>query len=732
MRCVSLVALCLAVACPLLGSASAAADVFGPMSLASKSPSQQAEYAHDPAISADGRYLAFDGSFGGVTGAWRRDIQTGAVERVAGGDAELPSISEDGRYVSFTTTAALSPADHNEAPDVYVRDMSRGESEAGAFTLASAVDGGEEGLAYQVTGQPKEFGSVASGRSALSGDGRKVVFVTTAVSDLVGPRPPAAPSTPPLQVAVRDLDTHTTELASVAYPATNPPQPVEVRGGYGAVYPGGGSIPAFKAAPSYEPPTWIGASISADGSTVAWMGQDIGEQVPLLAAETLEPNYTEPLWRRIADGPLAPTRRITGGSDPANPACIASGEERVGPQASIADPCQGPFAALTGSSQGVWNDGFGDAIPRLSADGYAVAFLADAPLVSFGVSSASTVNNGELYVADMREGLTRDEALRPLTAPAGSNREDAATYDPIVDLGISPNGGRVAFTTMRTVFSLGSPSYVSVPSPEPGMLELFDVDLADETLTRVTAGYKGEASEHPHEVKLHSEGDPYNHKGDGALSPSYTNDGNTLAFASTASNLVYGDGNTPPPGGVREPFDGADAFTVSRVLFPPTSTETYISSPPATPTIAPEWRLGATALARRDGSVVLDVGVPSAGALRARATSAVMVLVSGSSRGRRARSRRPTVATREVARATGRASGGGLVGLTLRLPAGYVRLAERRGGLSAAVDVVFTSPGRPTLKVSLPVTFRRIVRAAKSSKARRVVAARGHVRGGRG
>ena len=42
-------------------------------------------------------YVAFDGSVGGVTGVWRRDLATDAIEQVAGGDAELPSISEDGQ-----------------------------------------------------------------------------------------------------------------------------------------------------------------------------------------------------------------------------------------------------------------------------------------------------------------------------------------------------------------------------------------------------------------------------------------------------------------------------------------------------------------------------------------------------------------------------------------------------------------------------------------------------------
>ncbi len=114
----------------LAGGASARADVFGSISLVSAgavagtSNDEQADHAGDSAISGDGRYVAFDGSFGGRTGVFRRDLVTGEVALVAGGDATMPSISEDGRYVSFTTTARLDEQnDTDAAPDVYVRDM---------------------------------------------------------------------------------------------------------------------------------------------------------------------------------------------------------------------------------------------------------------------------------------------------------------------------------------------------------------------------------------------------------------------------------------------------------------------------------------------------------------------------------------------------------------------------------------------------------------------------------
>ena len=93
---------------------------------------------------------------------------------------------------------------------------------------------------------------------------------------------------------------------------------------YGAVYTGQSA--SFEAPPPYgeyrlsSPP---GASLSADGSTVAWMGEDIGQQAALLSEETRNPDYTEPLWRRIAPGSETITERVTGGSDPANPACAS-------------------------------------------------------------------------------------------------------------------------------------------------------------------------------------------------------------------------------------------------------------------------------------------------------------------------------------------------------------------------------------------------------------------------
>ncbi len=216
----------------VIGAVSAAALIpvaaahasFGMPSLLTVSPREQADEVSSAALAGDGRYLVFAGSLDGAKGILRRDLQTGVVEPVAATDAygsspvrdaASPAISANGRYVSFTTSAALDPADdHNQQPDVYVRDMDASVPGDGApcgaygpcaYTLVSALDGTTAGLTY-ATGSAS--GSTAAARQAISADGRRVAFIVVAESDLAGP------ATPGGQVAVRDLDTRRTVLVS--------------------------------------------------------------------------------------------------------------------------------------------------------------------------------------------------------------------------------------------------------------------------------------------------------------------------------------------------------------------------------------------------------------------------------------------------------------------------------------------------------------------------------------
>ena len=494
---VVLVSACLVV---LVWPAVAGADIFSPIRLVSYGmlggdpEAQQAEYGHDAAISADGRYVAFDGSVGGVTGVWRRDLQSGAIEQVAGGDAALPSISADGNEISFTTNEGDSlPEVSHERPDadprpeavnVYVRDMANSPAGAAAeeaarapaeraFLIVSAPSGSSEPLRYtapptQATAQ----GSYAAGRSAISADGSEVAFVTTAISNLVaypaleaeersrGETP--APHTPAGQVVVRYLRTETTELVSRCRSGCEPGAAEALVAGAAAV--GEADFPGHPAAGGGP-----GASISADGSTVAWLGASISSQAPTLAAERLEPEYREPLWRRL---PAAATQtvRISGGGDPANPACAASGETAPPSPPSLADPCQGPFvlehAAGGGEPGGLWKGkSAGNSTPQLSEHGNVVAFLAQARLVGEGsdFGRGEGGQESDVYVANMEPGLSRVQALTPLSEVGPPNI--GAESDPVGDLAISPDGGEVAFTSVADPVPARQPR---ADQPAPG------------------------------------------------------------------------------------------------------------------------------------------------------------------------------------------------------------------------------------------------------------------------
>lgn len=706
----------------------ACADVFEPIQLVSAGPLQQADFAHDAAISGDGRYVAFDGSYGARFGVWRRDLRSGAVEAVAEcpptatQDCALrPSISADGRWVSFTTNMRLDPLnDTNNGPDVYVRDMeshepcleARPEGEPCEYELASAVSGAWKGLTYTYGtnfGEERELGSVATGRSAITADGRHVVFETTATSDLAGE------ATPAYQLAVRDLGAYppTTRLVTVRYDAagrreTSEPVPLQSEGAgqFGAVYPSG-TAPGFRA-------PWIGGSISADGSTVAWMGQEIAAQARTLPAEGLGAEYTEPLWRRIADGPQAPIRRVTGGGDPESAACIASGERAPALPPTLADPCQGPFdEEVQEGFAGVWEPGGRDAgnfVPQLNADGSTVAFLATARELAGGETFAKEPP-ADVYVANMAPGLTRVKALRKLTELAGGNLTEPSRTAPVTDLGISADGHQVAFATRRTVFALGSPAYVSPPAAEAAAAELYDADLANDTLTRVTQGFEGEPSG-PSRARTGS--------------PSFSSDGTVLAFSSAISNLVFGDGNAPQPGASQE-FDGSDAFLVHRRVFTPQPARNYISPEPGAPAVEPAWLIFASARSLPDGSVAVEAVVPGAGSLKASAVATVPVTAGSAARShRRPRrgARRLVVRTVATAEATGTAAGP--VSLVLHLSSAYRPLAA--GGLGADVLLTFTAAGHPQASGSLQAAFSGSTPATSTKRSRARRSRRAHQR----
>lgn len=136
-------------------------------------------------LSANGRYVAFEssasnlilGDFNGASDIYVKDLITGAISRVsvdaAGSQASShsygASISADGRFVAFASDADnLVPGDFNFITDVFVYDRF-----AASIQRVSVSSSGVEG-------------DGSSTQAAISGDGSRVAFVSTATNLVVG------------------------------------------------------------------------------------------------------------------------------------------------------------------------------------------------------------------------------------------------------------------------------------------------------------------------------------------------------------------------------------------------------------------------------------------------------------------------------------------------------------------------------------------------------------------
>jgi len=224
--------------------------------------------AASPAISANGRYVAFQGMFtggpgpAGVNQMWLRDLRGGTTRLVsrsnAGGPAHdqcfAASISANGRFIVFQSRADNLPGADGANFFVYLRDMKLGKTilvsrtrkgkpafgEAGTQSISSSgrlvvfrsldadLQGGDGSNAHvylrDVPGHRtilldrNERGRVANQSSefpAVSGDGRFVVF------DTIASNMPGGDGTHG-QVYIRNLDHGTIKRVSLGVKGMDP------------------------------------------------------------------------------------------------------------------------------------------------------------------------------------------------------------------------------------------------------------------------------------------------------------------------------------------------------------------------------------------------------------------------------------------------------------------------------------------------------------------------------
>src|SRR5689334_4894228 len=166
-----------------------------------------------PAISGDGRYVAFQSSAhnfsefnNSFTDVFVHDRQTGTTEQVSVASSGVPgngesgrfsgiSISRKGRYVTFASEASnLVPGDTNDARDVFVRDRQAGTTER---------------VSVGPHGAQAEGGEIGSVHPSISADGRYVAFESDATNLVPGD------TNGHEDVFVRDRQAGTTERVSV-------------------------------------------------------------------------------------------------------------------------------------------------------------------------------------------------------------------------------------------------------------------------------------------------------------------------------------------------------------------------------------------------------------------------------------------------------------------------------------------------------------------------------------
>jgi Tol biopolymer transport system component len=492
----------------------------------------------EPAIDADGTFVAFtttasnlgDGELPNVRvdHVYRADVDGGArllFSRTSMGapnaeDAFQPSISDDGSRVAFETGENLSPTDSGVNRDIYV-------SNGAASQLVSRADG-----AAGAVGNRPSFNGI------ISGDGKVVAFASQATN--LEP-PPGHDNDGLVDVYVRSLQDNTTRLLTIKADGTkttggdSSPTSVDTTG----------SVVAFLSTATNLDPAANGRGIedyvSKGGAlTLVSRGDGPDGAVPDgggAAAVSGDGNFAV----MTVDGTVA------GDADPRARIVIERDIGQATTRTVSRPPGSAPFANAGGDTEG----------GSVSADGRYVAFASDAPalgapaglgssifvrdVVTGSVTLASREDGAlgaplgfasepqlsadgrrvafvvegtpdQVYVRDLRAGRTfiasRAEGSDDSGSPLGDNDSFAPT--------ISDDGRRVAF--------LSSAANLSPDDTDNGL---------DSFVREVDAGHTllADRADGPTGAKADVE----------AFSTVISGDGHSVAFETSAANLVPGD-----------------------------------------------------------------------------------------------------------------------------------------------------------------------------------------------
>lgn len=348
----------------------------------------------NPAISADGRYVAFESRASNlvandgnnVSDVFVRDMQTGTTTLLSvnsagtGGaneDSFSPTISANGKVVVFESFSSnLSDIDANNKIDVFARDLQTGTTHVVSCNVGCNASGNNASFLPNV---PKD----KAPRANISDDGRVVVFESQATDLVTIPMAPNGFT----EAFARDLQTGTTTLLSVNIQGT-----MSV-GGTVPVISGDGRYAVFQAS----------APITANdsGGGLDLFRRDLQTGVTEMVSATVS-NTGSDGPSNFGYFPVISTdgRYITFQSNAKN---YVANDVNNGYDAFRRDMQTNTTVLISGTTGGGTKDG-NDALEAvMSRDGRFVAFT------GFGedfVSTPDTNNRGDVYLRDVNAGTT--------------------------------------------------------------------------------------------------------------------------------------------------------------------------------------------------------------------------------------------------------------------------------------------------------------------------------------
>lgn len=377
--------------------------------------------SYDPAISANGRFVAFASTatnlaasdLNGSSDIFVRDRREGRTRRVSvstagaesNGDSAWPSISANGRFVAFESDATdLVGGDTNGSRDIFVRDR-----ETGTTRRVSRSSSGRQG-------------NDDSAFASISADGRFVAFSSGASNLVPGDTNGVS------DVFVRNLANGTTRRVSV-----NSADTPSNGASYSPAISADGRFVAFESAGS----NLIGSDQNAQSDIFVRDREMRRTRRVSIGYEGVEGNGDSGSVSISADG-----RFVAYASDASN---LVGGEDTNGYEdVFVRDREIGITSRVSTSSAGIVQGNADSNAPSISANGRFITF---ASLASSLVGGEDTNSFRDVFMRDRRTGTTVRISMDATTTTQGN--EDSYRS------AISADGRFVAFESSASSLVVG-------------------------------------------------------------------------------------------------------------------------------------------------------------------------------------------------------------------------------------------------------------------------------------